>query len=74
MIDKLVRTLVNTRKPLKLACVENGIEYSLFDQYEELQKRIDQCSICNHWRYIKSMEHDSDGFPTCQTCIEVYDL
>lgn len=74
MIDKLVKSLVDSKKSLKTACIESGIEYTLFDQYEELQKRIDQCSICNHWRYTRNMEHDSDGFPTCKVCIEVYDL
>ena len=74
MVNELVKNLVNTKKTLEKGCLESGIEYSLFDQHEELLKRIDQCSICGHWRRTNTLHNDTDGFPTCKTCFEVYDL
>lgn len=73
-VQKLVKALTNTRKTIKNACTEIGIEYKLFHNEREVNNIIDQCSMCNHWRPVNTLEHDAEGFPTCKVCIEVYGL
>lgn len=73
-VARIIKTLSNTRKTIKSACSENGIEYSLFEGQAEVLRKIDQCSVCNHWRLIKSLEQDADGFPVCKVCVEVYGI
>lgn len=73
-VARIVKTLTNTRKTIKTACGECGIEYSLFEGQSEVLRAIDQCSLCNHWRQIKTLEQDADGFPICKVCAEVYGI
>lgn len=71
-VEKVIKSLLDTRKTIKTACSENNISYSLFEEHNQVLQKIDQCSVCNHWRRVKSLEQDSDGFPICKVCVEVY--
>ena len=73
-VEKVIKTLRDTRKTIKTACSENNIEYSLFEEHSKVLQKLDQCSVCNHWRTINSLEQDNDGFPVCKICVEVYGI
>lgn len=72
-VEKVIQALVNTRKTIQQVCREQEIEYRLLNE-SPIFKKLEQCSVCSHWRRINQLVQDADGFPTCKVCVEVYDL
>lgn len=66
-MNEVEKALVRTRKTIRQAATECGVDAEDVDIYE-----IDQCSSCSIWLKIPQLKMDADDNPICKTCWDAY--
>lgn len=66
-MNKVEKNLVRTRKTVKQAADECGVD---IDDVE--LENIDQCSSCSIWLKFTQLKEDLDGNPICKECWSTY--
>ena len=66
-MNNLEKTLLKTRKSIREACVEAGIEFEV-----AVINNIAECSHCDIWYKNKDLKPDQDKNPICAICFKFY--
>lgn len=68
-MNKVESTLYKTRKTLREACEEAGVDFS-----EDWLVEVQECANCSLWLQLKEMQLDYDGNPCCSLCLRYYGM
>lgn len=68
-MNKVESVLYKTRKTLREACEEAGVDFS-----EAWLQDVQECSNCSIWLKLKEMTPDYDNNLCCSLCLRFYGM